>query len=265
MGLHQKGLQFNFLYFIRQYLLKTVLITGATSGIGFACVEKFSHAGYRILAVGRSLGILNNLPDKIPGLTHDSYVPLELDLSDTHRISELEADLVNSNVHVIDALINSAGIAYRSVIDDMTLSEWDEVMRVNVSAPFFLAQALLSRLRLSDYPSIVNVSSIAGRSKSLSLGCHYTTSKAALIGMTRHLATELSPFGIRVNCTAPSQTHSPMLDAALSPEQQIALAARNPMNRLAGSGEQADVIYYLCSPQSSYINGAIIDVNGGIL
>jgi 3-oxoacyl-[acyl-carrier protein] reductase len=83
--------------------------------------------------------------------------------------------------------------------------------------------------------------------------------------MTRHLAAELSMFSIRVNCTAPSQTHSKMLDSALSAEQQVILASKNPMNRLAYASEQADVIYYLCCRESSYINGAVIDVNGGVL
>ena len=112
--------------------------------------------------------------------------------------------------------------------------------------------------------SIVNISSIAGRTRSISLGCHYTTSKSAIIGMTRHLAAELGPKGVRVNCSAPSQTLTPMLKKALSKKDQILLSKKVPLKRLGLAREQAEVIYFLCSNKSSYINGAIVDVNGGL-
>ena len=83
--------------------------------------------------------------------------------------------------------------------------------------------------------------------------------------MTRHLAAELGPRGIRLNCTAPSQTHSPMLDAALSKEGQASLAKTVPLGRLGTPNDQAEVIFFLCTPSASYINGAIIDVNGGLM
>lgn len=245
--------------------MKTVLITGATSGIGLACVDKFSRAGFKIIAVGRSQLELKKLPTQIPKLNKKNFVPIKIDLATKKWFSKLDDILVKEGIQVIDALVNSAGVAYKSSIQSTSIAEWEEVMSVNVSAPFFLIQQILPRLRLSEYASIVNISSIAGRSKSISLGCHYTTSKAALVGMTRHLAAELSMFSIRVNCTAPSQTYSPMLDSALSAEQQVILASKNPMKRLAYASEQADVIYYLCCPESSYINGAVIDVNGGVL
>ena len=113
-------------------------------------------------------------------------------------------------------------------------------------------------------PTIVNIS-IAGRLRSISLSCAYSSSKAAIIGMTRHLAMELSPYEIRVNCLAPGQTITPMLNSALSEEGQKNLAKKLPLKRLANPLEQAKIIYFLSSSESSYINGAIIDSNGGAL
>ena len=136
---------------------------------------------------------------------------------------------------------------------------------VNLSSIFQIIKISIPLLELSKYPSIVNVSSIAGRTKSLSLGCHYTTSKSALFGLTRHLAAELGEKKIRVNCIAPSQTHSQMLDDALSKKEQADLARKVPLKRLAMPNEQASIIYFLCTKKSSYINGAIIDANGGQL
>ena len=243
--------------------MKTVLVTGATSGIGEACVYKFSKEGYRIIGLGRDSKRLEKV--RVDALSNGAkacrmYTIDLLNLDEIHTLFENMVDIEH-----IDALINSAGIAYMSRVEDITISEWDEVMRVNLTAPIVIIQAALPWLIKSDNPSIVNVSSIAGRTRSLSLGGHYSTSKAAIIGMTRHLAAELGPRGIRLNCTAPSQTHSPMLDAALSKEGQASLAKTVPLGRLGTPNDQAEVIFFLCTPSASYINGAIIDVNGGLM
>ena len=243
--------------------MKTVLVTGATSGIGEACVLKFSKEGYRIIGLGRDSKRLEKV--RVDALSNGAKAcrMYAVDLLNLDEIDTLFKDI--ADIEHIDALINSAGTACRNRIEDITISEWDEVMRINLTAPFAMIQAALPWLLKSDYPSIVNISSIAGRTRSISLGCHYSTSKAAIIGMTRHLAAELGPRGIRLNCTAPSQTHSPMLDAALSKEGQASLAKAVPLGRLSTPGDQAEVVYFLCTPAASYINGAIIDVNGGLM
>ena len=112
---------------------------------------------------------------------------------------------------------------------------------------------------------IVNVSSIAGRSKSLVSGVHYTSSKAGIIGMTRQLAQELGPIGININCVCPSQTLTPMLERSMSKEQLCELEKRIPLRRLAAIEDIVEPILFLCSDKSSYIHGACIDINGGQL
>ncbi|MDC0206568.1 SDR family oxidoreductase [Nitrospinae bacterium] len=243
--------------------MKTVLVTGATSGIGEACVLKFSREGYRIIGLGRDTKRLEKV--RLSALSNGAQ-DCRMHAVDLLNLDEIHSFFKNMvAIEKIDALINSAGIAYTEKAEDITIDQWDEVIRVNLTAPFFVIQAALPLLSKSSNPSIVNVSSIAGRTRSLSLGCHYSTSKAAIIGMTRHLAAELGPKGIRLNCTAPSQTHSPMLDSALSKDGQVSLAKTVPLGRLSTPNDQAEVIYFLCTPPAYYINGAIIDVNGGLV
>jgi 3-oxoacyl-[acyl-carrier protein] reductase len=112
---------------------------------------------------------------------------------------------------------------------------------------------------------IVNVSSIAGRSKSLVSGVHYTSSKAGLIGLTRQLAQELGPKGININCVCPSQTLTPMLERSMTKKQLEKLSSNIPLRRVATVNEIVDPILFLCSEGASYIHGACLDINGGQL
>ena len=112
---------------------------------------------------------------------------------------------------------------------------------------------------------IVNVSSIAGRSKSIVSGVHYTSSKAGLIGLTRQLAQELGPKGININCVCPSQTLTPMLERSMTNKQLLDLSNKIPLRRIANIEEVVKPILFLCSEDASYIHGACIDINGGQL
>lgn len=243
--------------------MKTALITGASSGIGTACMLRFAAEGYQVIGIGRDEKRLLEVRELSLQAGAADCVIYATDIGKLDDLSDIGKKLGLKSK--LDVLVNCAGVAYIRKIEETSVKEWQEVMNINMSSAFFLIQALLGFLERSEYASIVNVASIAGRTRSLSLGCHYTTSKAAMIGMTKHLAAELGSKKIRVNCTAPSQTISPMLDDALSQEQQDQLAQKVPLGKLGEIHEQADVIYYLCTPQASYINGAIIDVNGGLL
>lgn len=240
-----------------------VLITGATSGIGLACVRRFTEQGWRVICVGRNQRRL------------DESVRIACEFGEQHAFG-ICADLGESGVTKtifqnyasqigpLHALVNSAAIATLGECQNISDNDWEELFRVNVTASFAMIRDALPLLQQAESPAVVNVSSIAGRFRSISLNCAYSASKAAVIGMTKHLACELGPQGIRVNCVCPSQTLTPMLIKALSIEKQTALANSIPLRRLAKPEEQAAVIYFLCTPDASYVNGAIFDVNGGI-
>lgn len=245
-------------------MTKTVLITGASSGIGLACVQLFAENGYRILALGRD-------PDRLEEAVRDAIdrgaseaLGFSVEMEKTDAVGDFfrrEATKISR----IDCLVNSAGTAEQGATGDVSDEDWERIFRVNVTATFAMIRESLPYLTKSTDAAVVNLSSIAGRSRSISLSPAYTASKAAIIGMTRHLAAELGTQGIRVNAVCPSQTHTPMLEEALSPEGRAELASKVPLKRLAMPIEQAQIILFLCSSASSYMNGAIVDVNGGLL
>lgn len=245
-------------------MTKTVLITGASSGIGLACVQLFAENGYRILALGRNSDRLEKTVSDAMDRGASEALGFSVDMEKADSVGNFfrcEATKISR----IDCLVNCAGIAEQGATRDVSDENWELTFRVNVTASFAMIRESLPYLAKSTDAAIVNVSSIAGRSRSISLSPAYTASKAAIIGMTRHLAAELGTQGIRVNAVCPSQTHTPMLEDALSPEGREELASRVPLNRLAMPMEQAQVIFFLCSSDSSYMNGAIVDVNGGLL
>lgn len=143
-------------------------------------------------------------------------------------------------------------------IIEMTLREWDEVMRINLTSAFLLARRIVPAMTKVGSGSIVNISSSAARTGGIVVGSHYVASKAGLIGLTKAMAREFSPFGIRVNAIAPGLIATSMLDLAYrGAEREV------PIKRLGSPEDIAEVVVFLASERSAYMTGATIDVNGG--
>tara|TARA_R100001086_G_scaffold211170_1_gene127104 strand:- start:53 stop:712 length:660 start_codon:yes stop_codon:yes gene_type:complete len=218
------------------FMSKAVVVVGGTSGIGLGVVKAFQDMSYDVLSIGRAV----------------------CDIRDENKI-----DACFSKLDRVDILINNAAINYCKQIQDITMEEWREVLDVNLTSFFYIIKKCLPLMPRGS--KIVNVSSIAGRSKSIVSGVHYTSSKAGIIGMTRQLAQELGPIGININCVCPSQTLTPMLKKSMSQDQLDALEKKIPLRRLATVENIVEPILFLCSEKSSYIHGACIDINGGQL
>ena len=215
---------------------KTVVVVGGTSGIGLGVVKAFQKMNYNVHSIGRDV----------------------CDITD-----QKEVDEYFSNFDKIDILINNAAINHCKKIQDISMEEWQDVLSTNLTSFFYIIKKCIPLMPKNS--KIVNVSSIAGRSKSLVSGVHYTSSKAGIIGMTRQLAQELGPIGININCVCPSQTLTPMLQRSMSKEQLCELEKKIPLRRLAAIEDIVEPILFLCSDKSSYIHGACIDINGGQL
>ena len=232
---------------------KSVIVVGGSRGIGLGVVKRFLKEGSSVYYFSRK-----KIKSKLSGnLTH-----IEVDLKSSKSINDafINYDLFEKKV---DILINVAGINYCKKHDQITDFEFDEVLNVNLKSFFITCKESISRMERGA--KIVNVSSIAGRNKSIVSGVHYTSSKAAVIGLTRQLSFEIGPSGININCVCPSQTETDMLMESMSPDERKTLASQIPLRRLASVEDIVNPIYFLCTNQSNYIHGACIDINGGQL
>lgn len=232
---------------------RVALVTGAAGGIGRAVAERLGSEGAEVIGVDLDADRL--------GWMGSRGVVTDLSLE---ACAPVLAEAIGAFPQ-LDVLVNAAAIAEPGSVEDISISRWNRTFAVNVTSMFLTVRAALPALRAANGAAIVNVSSIAGRSKSLMNGIDYTTTKAAVLGFTRHLAAELAPDRIRVNATCPGPTDTPMLSNSLARADREELESRLPMRRLATAEEQAAAIAFLCSDDSAYINGATLDVNGGAL
>jgi len=242
---------------------KTAIITGGAKGIGLETAIQFASSGANVSILSKTY--YKELELKFKGFRNKIKF-YTIDVTNEKAIKESIADTIR-NFGGIDILINNASISKAGLVDQIDLKDWELVMNTNVKSYFMCIKAVLSNMKLNKYGKIINVSSIAGRDKSILLGAAYTTSKAAVIGLTRHLATELGDIGINVNCICPSQTYTPMLKNIFSEKNgfEELVKKRNPLGYIASPKQIADIILFLSSDESNYMNGAIVDVNGGVL
>jgi NAD(P)-dependent dehydrogenase (short-subunit alcohol dehydrogenase family) len=237
---------------------RTLLLTGASRGIGHATVKRFSSAGWRVITCSR-----HAFPEQCPWAAGpEDHIQVDLaDPDDTvTAIAEIKQRLDTSQ---LDALVNNAAISpkadggQRLGSIDTNIDVWEHVFRVNFFAPIMLARGLLEELKAAK-GSVVNVTSIAGSRVHPFAGAAYATSKAALASLTREMASDFGRMGIRVNAIAPGEIDT----AILSPGTEK-IVEQIPMQRLGTPEEVAKIIYVLCTETSSYVNGAEIHINGG--
>ncbi len=237
----------------------TMLLTGASRGIGHATVKPFQSKGWRILTVSRQpFSEECAWPE-----ARESHIQADLaDLSQIDRLADVVRERLPSGR--LQALVNNAGISpkgpkrSRLGVADSTADVWTQVLNVNLVSTALLARALLPQLEAAR-GSIVNVTSIAGSRVHPFAGVAYAASKAGLAALTREMAHEFGKRGVRANAIAPGEIET----SILSPGTEALVAAEVPMGRLGEPREVAETIYFLCTEQSSYINGAEIHINGG--
>ena len=222
-------------------MTKTLLLTGASRGIGHATVRRFSEAGWRVITSSRE------------------DVPLECK-RDPNWTDHVPADL---GAGALDALVNNAGVSPKTPYNERlgclngAIPDWRSVFQLNFFTPLMLARGFAAALARGK-GAIVNVTSIAGHCVHPFAGSAYSTSKAALSALTREMAVEFAELGVRVNAVAPGEIETAML----SPETEI-LIPRIPLHRLGTPEDVAATIFYLCSGDSAYVTGTEIFITGG--
>ncbi|HEY8564865.1 MAG TPA: SDR family oxidoreductase [Beijerinckiaceae bacterium] len=237
-----------------------MLLTGASRGIGHATVKRFSAAGWRVITCSRH-GFPENCPWEMGPEDH-----LQIDLSDaadTQRAVEEVRGRLDAEGGCLHALVNNAGISPKTSDGgrlntlDTEFRDWLHVFQVNLFATILLARGLKEELTRAK-GSIVNVTSIAGSRVHPFAGAAYSTSKAALAALTREMASDFGPLGVRVNAISPGEIDT----SILSPGTEK-LVEQIPQRRLGTPDEVAKAIYFLCTEASSYVNGAELHINGG--
>jgi NAD(P)-dependent dehydrogenase (short-subunit alcohol dehydrogenase family) len=238
----------------------TLVLTGASRGIGHATVKLFAQAGWRIITCSRQPFQRERCPWDAGPEDH-----VEVDLGNREAVPRAIADIkARLDGHPLHALVNNAGVSPKapdgSRLGSLTtpLDTWMSVFHVNFLAPILLARGLFDELK-AGAGAVVNVTSIVGSRVHPFAGTAYATSKAALACLTREMAHDFAPHGIRVNAIAPGEIKT----GILSSETEQRLAPSIPMQRIGKPEEVAQVVFFLCSQAASYVTGEEIQINGG--
>ena len=239
---------------------RTLILTGASRGIGHATVKRFSSAGWRVLTCSR-----HAFPEDCPWEAgEEDHIQVDLsDIEDVYRAIGEMRERLKANGSRLDALVNNAAISPklnggdRMSTLETSRDDWATVFQVNFFAPIMLARGLVEELKTAR-GSVVNVTSIVGSRVHPFAGSAYATSKAALSALTREMSSDFGPIGVRVNAISPGEIET----SILSPGTEK-IVAEIPLRRLGQPEEVAKAIYFLCTEQSSYITGEEIHINGG--
>ena len=243
---------------------KVVLITGASSGIGRACARIFGERGAHVVAVGRNDAELASLRDEANSF-EGSVTPKLADVTETTQVDRVVTETVDS-FGQIDVLVNAAGIIKSGSIEDTTLDDWDKMLNINLRSVFYLCKVLMPFLAASK-GNIVNVSSVTG-TRAFPGVLAYCVSKAGVDQLTRCLALEVAPIGVRVNAVNPGVVETNLHKrGGMSPEDYekfLANAANtHPIGRAGQPEEVAQLIYFLASNNAQWITGATYAIDGG--
>lgn len=239
-------------------LKKTAIVTGGSRGIGAAICEALYNEGYNVvICYNKNKEKADALSEKLAG-SYTVYGDLREEQDAVNIVSETIKQFGK-----VDLLVNNAGIAMQKLFQDTTLDEWNNMISSNLTSAFLMSKAVLPNMISSKSGNIINISSMWGQVGG-SCEVAYSASKAGIIGLTKALAKEVGPSGIRVNCIAPGVIETDMI-GNLNDDDKEALKDETPLERLGMPADIANTVCFLASDKASFITGQILGVNGGII
>jgi NAD(P)-dependent dehydrogenase (short-subunit alcohol dehydrogenase family) len=241
---------------------KIAMVTGGGAGIGEACVRLFADQGSKVVAVDMD----GDRIDRVCGDIRESggeAIAVRADVTDGADLDRTFQEAATA-FGPLDVLVNNAGGGLSTDLFGISEDEWNRVVHLNLTSVFMASQRAAAVFRGRKSGCIINMSSLAGRSVSVTAGAHYTAAKAGILGLTRHLARSLAPYHIRVNAVCPGVVNSERLVRRMAEKGTTEeVACSIPLGRIGDVSEVASVCLFLASDLAGYITGASLDVNGG--
>lgn len=238
---------------------KIAIVTGGSSGLGFATAKKFCDNGMKTYVIGRSKERTEEACAKIS----KNAVPVIFDLTHLEGIPKLIDDIF-SREGQINILVNNAGINMKKDFVEVTDSDFEQILRTNLFSVFSISREVVKKMKEKGGGSIINISSMAAQ-YGLPKVIAYSASKTAIEGMTRAMAVELAKYGIRVNCIAPGFIETKMTAKALDQdlERKERVYSRTPMGKMGQPEDIAEAAFYLASDAAKFVTGTVLPVDGG--
>lgn len=243
--------------------MKTVLITGASKGIGSACAIAFAQNGYGVVI---NYNTNKEKAEQLAQIIMKSYsVPalsVKCDVTNPSQVEEMFS-VAEENFGGVDVLVNNAGVSTQKLFTDISFEEWQNTMAVDINGVFNCSKRALKYMLSKHSGSIVNISSMWGQTGA-SCEVHYSTAKAGVIGLTKALAKEVAPSNVRVNCIAPGVIMTDMM-SHFSQQDIDELKEETPLQKLGTPKNVADAVVFLSSSKADFITGQVLGVNGGFV
>ena len=236
---------------------KSIIVTGASGGIGNSIIEKLNQVGANILASGTKIEKLDELKNK-----YENIKILKFDISKSEKIEEFVETATTELGGNLDCLINNAGITQDNLAIRMRLDEWQKVIDINLTSTFLISKYAIKKMLKNKSGKIINITSVVSHTGNIGQA-NYTASKAGIIAMSKSLAIEYAKKNININCISPGFIKTAMTDK-LEVKYKEAIISKIPSARLGEPDDIANAVLFLCSEQSNYINGETLHVNGGM-